>query len=122
MKFTKDHEWIRKDGKFAYIGITDYAQDQLGDIVYVEAAEQDAVLSKGDVLCTIESVKTAAEVYMPLDGTVVEGNPELEDSPELLNENPYETYLAKVILDDDSELDDLMTEEEYNDFLESEEV
>ncbi|HNZ41292.1 MAG TPA: glycine cleavage system protein GcvH [Clostridia bacterium] len=120
MRFTRDHEWIKKEGKYAYIGITDYAQQQLGDIVYVELAEEDLVLQQGDVLCAIESVKTAAEVYMPVSGTVIEANAELEDAPEKINEDPYGTYLAKIIIDDESELNDLMTEDEYNEFLESE--
>lgn len=120
MKFTKDHEWIRKEGNYAYIGITDYAQQQLGDIVYVELAEENLILQQGDVLCAVESVKTAAEVYMPISGRVVAANTELEDTPEKLNENPYEAFLAKVTIDDESELDELLTEEEYNIFLESE--
>ena len=120
MKFTKDHEWIRKEGNYAYIGITDYAQQQLGDIVYVELAEENLILQQGDVLCAIESVKTAAEVYMPISGRVISANTELEDAPEKLNENPYEAYLAKVTIDDEAELDELLTEEEYNIFLESE--
>jgi glycine cleavage system H protein len=120
MKFTKDHEWIKKEGKYAYIGITDYAQQQLGDIVYVDLAEEDLVLQQGDVLCAVESVKTAAEVFMPVSGRVIEANHELEESPEKINENPYEAYLAKITIDDETELDELMTEEEYNEFLESE--
>lgn len=120
MKFTKDHEWIKKEGKYAYIGITDYAQQQLGDIVYVDLAEEDLVLQQGDVLCAVESVKTAAEVFMPVSGRVIEANHELEEAPEKINENPYEAYLAKITIDDETELDDLMTEEEYNEFLESE--
>jgi glycine cleavage system H protein len=121
MKFTKNHEWIKKEGEYAYIGITDYAQKQLGDIVYVELAEEDFVLQQGDVLCAVESVKTAAEVYMPVSGRVVEANHELEDAPEKLNENPYDAFLAKITMDDESEYDELMNEEEYNKFLESEE-
>jgi glycine cleavage system H protein len=120
MKFTKDHEWIKKEGKYAYIGITDYAQQQLGDIVYVDLAEEDLALQQGDVLCAVESVKTAAEVFMPVSGRVIEANHELEEAPEKINENPYEAYLAKITIDDETELDDLMTEEEYNEFLESE--
>ena len=120
MKFTKNHEWIKKEGKYAYIGITDYAQQQLGDIVYVDLAEEDLVLQQGDVLCAVESVKTAAEVFMPVSGRVIEANHELEEAPEKINENPYEAYLAKITIDDETELDELMTEDEYNQFLESE--
>ncbi|HOD92674.1 MAG TPA: glycine cleavage system protein GcvH [Clostridia bacterium] len=120
MKFTKNHEWIKKEGKYAYIGITDYAQQQLGDIVYVDLAEEDLVLQQGDVLCAVESVKTAAEVFMPVSGMVVEVNHDLEEAPEKINESPYEAYLAKITIDDESELDGLMTEDEYNEFLESE--
>ncbi|MFA7672799.1 MAG: glycine cleavage system protein GcvH [Clostridia bacterium] len=120
MKFTKDHEWIKKEGSVAYVGITDYAQQQLGDIVYVEMAEENMVLQKGDVLCAVESVKTAAEVYMPVSGRVLQGNSELEDAPEKVNESPYEAYLAKIAYDDESEFDELMTEDEYTEFVESE--
>jgi glycine cleavage system H protein len=120
MKFTKDHEWIKKEGNVAYVGITDYAQQQLGDIVYVEMAEENMVLQKGDVLCAVESVKTAAEVYMPVSGRVLESNSELEDAPEKVNESPYEAYLAKIAYDDESEFDELMTEDEYTEFVESE--
>lgn len=120
MKFTKDHEWIKKEGSVAYVGITDYAQHQLGDIVYVEMAEENMVLQKGDVLCAVESVKTAAEVYMPVSGRVLAGNSELEDAPEKVNESPYEAYLAKIAYDDESEFDELMTEDEYTEFVESE--
>ncbi|OQB51288.1 MAG: Glycine cleavage system H protein [Firmicutes bacterium ADurb.Bin146] len=120
MKFTKNHEWIKKESKYAYIGITDYAQQQLGDIVYVDLAEEDLVLQQGDVLCAVESVKTAAEVFMPVSGMVVEVNHDLEEAPEKINESPYEAYLAKITIDDESELDGLMTEDEYNEFLESE--
>jgi glycine cleavage system H protein len=120
MKFTKDHEWIKKEGSVAYVGITDYAQQQLGDIVYVEMAEENMVLEKGDVLCAVESVKTAAEVYMPVSGRVLASNSELEDAPEKVNESPYEAYLAKISYDDESEFDELMTEDEYTEFVESE--
>lgn len=115
--YTKDHEWVKVEGEFAYIGIADYAQSSLGDIVYVELPEIDDELSAEDSLASVESVKAAAEVFIPVDGTVVEINEDLEDDPALLNKEPYAYWIAKVELSDKSQLDELMSDEDYTEFL-----
>ncbi|WFD08909.1 glycine cleavage system protein GcvH [Tepidibacter hydrothermalis] len=118
--YSKDHEWIKVEGDKACIGITDYAQHALGEIVYVEMPEVDDELDSGDAFSVIESVKAASDAYMPLSGTVIEINEELEDSPELLNSSPYESWILKVKISDLSELDSLMNHEDYKAFCESE--
>lgn len=115
--YAKDHEWVRVEGDTAYIGIADFAQNQLGDIVYVELPEIDDELEIEDDFSAIESVKAAADVYMPVSGKVVEINEALMDDPALLNADPYENWMIKVELTDKSELDDLMTSEEYEKFV-----
>lgn len=119
--YTNDHEWVKVDGETAMIGIADHAQDQLGDIVYVELPEVDDEIEKGEDFSAVESVKAAADVYMPISGNVIEINEELMDSPELLNTDPYENWMVKIDILDKSELDDLMTSEEYEKFLAEEE-
>ncbi len=119
--YTNDHEWVKVDGETALIGIADHAQDQLGDIVYVELPEVDDEIEKGEDFSAVESVKAAADVYMPISGNVIEINEELMDSPELLNTDPYENWMVKIDILDKSELDDLMTSEEYEKFLAEEE-
>lgn len=115
--YAKDHEWVRVEGDTAYIGIADFAQNQLGDIVYVELPEIGDDLEKEDDFSAIESVKAAADVYMPVSGKVVEINEALMDDPALLNSDPYENWMIKVELTDKSELDELMTSEEYEKFV-----
>lgn len=119
--FTKEHEYVRVSGENAYIGITDYAQDKMGDIVFVELPEVDAELEVGDALGVVESVKSASDVFSPVSGTVLEVNEALEDSPELLNEDAMENWLALIQLSRPEELDDLMDETEYKAFCGSEE-
>ncbi|QQY79378.1 glycine cleavage system H protein [Keratinibaculum paraultunense] len=118
--YTEDHEWVKVEGGEAYIGIADYAQDQLGDIVYVELPEIDDEFEQGEAFSAVESVKAAADVYMPIDGKIIEINEELLDDPALLNEDPYENWLVKIEIADKSQLDDLMTSEEYEKFLDEE--
>ncbi|MCT4594763.1 MAG: glycine cleavage system protein GcvH [Anaeromicrobium sp.] len=118
--YSKDHEWVKVEGDAASIGITDYAQHALGEIVYVEMPEIDDELNAGDVFGVIESVKAASDSYIPLSGTVTEINEELEDSPELLNESPFESWILKVKIADSSELEGLMSPEDYKAFCESE--
>ncbi|WP_105617467.1 glycine cleavage system protein GcvH [Vallitalea okinawensis] len=118
--YSKDHEWIKVEGAKAFIGITDYAQDALGGIVFIEMPEVDDELSAGDVYGVIESVKAASDSYSPLSGKVVEINDELEDSPELLNEKPYESWILALEMSDDTELDGLMKSKEYEEFCKSE--
>lgn len=119
--YTEDHEWIKVEGEEAYIGITDFAQDELGDIVYVELPEEDEEVDKDEVFAGVESVKAASDAFMPIDGVVVEANEELLDSPELLNEDAFGNWIVKVEIKDKSQLDELMSSEEYEDFISEEE-
>jgi len=120
--YTEDHEWVKAEGNRASVGITDYAQHALGQIVYVELPETDEVFKAGDVFCVVESVKAASDSYLPVSGKVVEINVELEDSPQLLNEGPYENWIVVVEMDDPSELEKLMDEKAYKAFCEEEEA
>jgi glycine cleavage system H protein len=116
--FTEDHEWIQVDGDVATVGITDYAQGQLGDIVFVETPEEGKTVSKGDDAAVVESVKAASDVYAPVAGTVTEGNAQLADNPALVNEDPEgEGWFFKLTLADAGELDSLMDEAAYQDFV-----
>ena len=116
--FTEEHEWIEVDGDIATIGITDYAQSQLGDIVFVEVPAEGRELAKGDEAAVVESVKAASDVYAPVGGTVTEGNAALEDDPALVN-TAAETdgWFFRLNIADDGELDGLMTEAKYKDFV-----
>ncbi len=119
--YTVAHEWIKVDGDVAYVGITDYAQEHLGDIVYVELPEVGDEIDKASAFASVESVKTAADVNMPAGGTVEEVNEELNDSPELLNADAYANWMIKITLSDSSELEDLMSPEAYEEFIAKEE-
>ncbi len=119
--YTEDHEWLKVDGNVATIGITDFAQHALGDIVYVELPEVDEIFEAADEFAVIESVKAASDAYMPIAGKVIEINEELEDEPGLLNEDAYANWLVKIDFDDDSELEKLMNAEAYEQFCEEEE-
>ncbi len=118
--YSKNHEWIKAEGDAVCIGITDYAQHALGEIVYVEMPEVDDELDSGDAFGVIESVKAASDAYMPVSGAVIEINEELETVPQLLNSSPYDSWILKVKISDSSELDSLMTHEDYKAFCESE--
>jgi len=111
--YTKDHEWIKVEGDKAYVGITDYAQHALGDIVFVELAEVDAELNAGDSFGAVESVKAASDVYIAVSGTVLETNEAVVDDPSLLNQDAYANWMVCVNLKDKSELDGLMNAEQY---------
>ncbi len=115
--YSNDHEWVKVEGEEAYIGITDYAQEHLGDIVYVELPEVDDELAKEDSFSAVESVKAAADVYLPVSGKVVAVNEALEDDPALLNVDPYENWIIKIALTDKAELEELMSSEDYEKFL-----
>lgn len=116
--FTQDHEWIDVDGQVGTVGITDYAQGQLGDIVFVEVPDEGRSLAKGDDAAVVESVKAASDVYAPVGGTVLEGNPALADQPDLVNSDPEgEGWFFKVTLADEGELDGLMDEDAYKTFV-----
>jgi len=119
LKYSQDHEWVRVDGDTAYVGITDYAQNSLGDIVFVELPQVDTQLAAKDVLGVVESIKAASDIYTPIGGTVVETNAALEDAPEKLNSDPYESWLAALKINDASGIDDLMDADEYRAFCEA---
>ncbi|CBH20557.1 glycine cleavage complex lipoylprotein [Acetoanaerobium sticklandii] len=111
--FTKDHEWIKVEGNVAYIGITDYAQKALGEIVYVELPEVDSEFSLGDVFSVVESVKAASDIFMPVDGKVVEVNEALSDEPEKINQDANDIWIMAVELENSIESYELMSESEY---------
>ena len=119
VKYTKEHEWIRIDGDIATIGISEYAQEQLGEIVFVEFPEAGTPLEKGSEAAVIESVKAASEVYAPASGEVTESNPDLDADPGKVNADATgEGWLYKMKITDDGELDDLMDEDEYKGYVE----
>ncbi len=116
--FTEDHEWIDVDGDIGTVGISDYAQGQLGDIVFVETPEAGRSLSKGDEAAVVESVKAASDVYSPVGGTVIEGNAKLADEPDLVNGDPEgDGWFFKLTIADASELEELMDEDAYAAFV-----
>ncbi|HDM08965.1 MAG TPA: glycine cleavage system protein GcvH [Desulfobacteraceae bacterium] len=118
VRYTKDHEWAKREGELVKCGISDYAQDQLGDIVYVELPQVGDEFEQGSEFGTVESVKAVAELYMPVSGEIVEINTALEDSPQLVNQDPYgEGWMIKVRLKDSAELDGLMNAEQYKEML-----
>lgn len=111
--YTETHEWVKVDGDIAEIGITDYAQQELGDLVYAEAEPVDSEIAKGDVLASIESVKMATDVFTPVDGTIIEANEEIEEAPEKLNEAPYDTWIARVKMSNPDQVNELMSAADY---------
>ncbi len=114
LKYTKDHEWIRVEGETAIVGITDFAQGELGDIVYVEVETIDEDVTKDEVFGTVEAVKTVSDLFMPLSGTVMEFNEKLDNEPELVNSDPYgEGWMVKVQLSDLEEITDLLDAAAY---------
>ena len=118
VKYTKDHEWIRVDGDVAYVGITDYAQSELGEIVYVDITTEGETVGKEEVFGTIEAVKTVSDLFMPVTGEVLEVNPELEDAPQLVNEDAHGTgWIIKVSVSDAAELDELLSAAEYEQLI-----
>ncbi|AKC76763.1 glycine cleavage system protein GcvH [Staphylococcus sp. EG-SA-6] len=118
LKYSKEHEWVKVEGNTVTIGITEYAQGELGDIVFVELPEVDDEINEGDTFGSVESVKTVSELYAPVSGKVVESNEELEDSPEFVNESPYEkAWMVKVELSDESQLDDLLSADQYKEMI-----
>lgn len=114
LKYTKSHEWVSVDGDVATVGITDHAQDLLGDMVFIELPDVGTVFSKGDDCAVVESVKAASDVYSPLSGEVVEVNEDLADSPESVNSDSYAAWLFKIKLSDVSELDEMMDAATYS--------
>lgn len=123
VKYTKDHEWARVDGKVAVVGITDFAQEKLGSIVFVELPPSGKSVKKGETVVTVDSVKAVAEVYSPLSGQVEEANESLKDTPEIINQDPYgQGWMVKIKISDPAELGTLMTPEAYRAFVAEEEA
>ena len=120
LKYTKDHEWIRVEGEEAFVGITDYAQGELGDIVFIEIETEGEELAKEEVFGTIEAVKTVSDMFMPVGGEVLEVNAKLEESPEVVNKDPYgDGWLIKIKLADAAQLDELLDAVAYKALLEA---
>ena len=118
IKYTSEHEWIRLEGDEAYVGISDYAQDQLGDIVFVDIPTEGETLAKGDTFGTIEVVKTVSDLFMPVGGEVIEISPNLEDQPELVNKDPYgEGWLIRIKPTDVTDMDDLLDAAAYKQLI-----
>lgn len=118
LKYTKDHEWIKVEGDTVTIGITDFAQSELGDIVYVEVETVDETLDKEEVFGTVEAVKTVSDLYLPLSGEIIEFNESLEDEPEKVNSDPYgEGWMIKVKFSDESQLEELLSADAYKEIL-----
>ena len=118
LKYTKEHEWVRVEGDVAFVGITDYAQGQLGDIVFVECETVGDDLAAGDIFGTIEAVKTVSDLYLPITGEVLEFNESIEDQPELVNKDAYgEGWIVKVKISDAAELEDLLTADQYKELI-----
>ncbi|MCD6435545.1 MAG: glycine cleavage system protein GcvH [Clostridiales bacterium] len=117
--YAKSHEWIEVNGKEGKVGISDYVQHLLGDIVFVELPEEDMEIAKEESFGVVESVKAASDVFMPVTGKVLEVNEALEDEPELLNKDAYENYIMKIEILDESELEGLLSKEEYEAFIET---
>ncbi len=119
IKYTKDHEWLKIEGNEALIGITDFAQNELGDIVFIEVETEGETLDKEEVFGTVEAVKTVSDMFMPVGGEVIEFNPELEDKPELINQDPYEKgWIIKINITNTDEIDDLLSANEYKEIIE----
>lgn len=118
LKYTKDHEWVKIDGDTATIGITDFAQGELGDIVYVDVDTLDETVEKDEVFGSVEAVKTVSDLFMPLKGEVIELNEELEDEPELVNSDPYgKGWMIKIKIEDTSQIEDLLNAEAYQELI-----
>ncbi len=118
LKYTKDHEWVNLEGNIATVGITDFAQSELGDIVYVEVETLDETLNKDEVFGTVEAVKTVSDLFLPMSGKIVEFNESLSDAPESINESPYERgWIIKVEVSNPNELDELLNSSDYSDLI-----
>ncbi len=114
LRYTKDHEWIRAEGDTAYVGITDFAQSELGDVVFIEIETLGETLNREEVFGTIEAVKTVSDLFMPVSGEIIEVNPDLGDSPEVVNKDPYgKGWMVKIRLTDPAEISDLLTADKY---------
>jgi glycine cleavage system H protein len=118
LKYTKDHEWLRVEGDNAIVGVTDFAQGELGDVVFIEIETRGETLSKGEVFGTIEAVKTVSDMFMPVSGEVLEVNPELENTPELVNKDPFGAgWMVRIKVTNSAELGELLDAEQYKALL-----
>lgn len=118
LKYTEDHEWLRVEGEFAFIGVSDYAQGQLGDVVFVEVETVGETLGKGEALGTIEAVKTVSDIFMPVSGEVLEFNEALESNPEIINKDPYgEGWVVKIKITNPAEINQLMDAAQYKELV-----
>jgi len=116
--YTKDHEWLRIEGEFGFVGVTDFAQGELGDIVFLEIETLGEILQKEEVFGTIEAVKTVSDMFMPVGGEIIEVNPALEESPEVVNKDPYgKGWMIKIKITDPSEVENLLSAEKYQELL-----
>ncbi|MBI3399673.1 MAG: glycine cleavage system protein GcvH [Deltaproteobacteria bacterium] len=121
IKYTKEHEWVRVEGNIATVGITDYAQDSLGDVVYLELPSDGTAVTKDETFGVVESVKAVSDLYSPIGGTVIEINDALIDNPEVINDDPYgDAWMLKVEMNNHGELEDLLTADEYKKYVEEE--
>lgn len=120
LKYTQDHEWVRVEGTVAVVGVTDFAQGELGDVVFVEIETEGETLEKGETFGTVEAVKTVSDLFMPVGGEVAEINEELADQPELVNKDPYgKGWMIKINITDAAELDELLSAEDYKKMIEA---
>jgi len=118
LKYTKDHEWIKVEGSNAIIGVTDFAQGQLGDVVFIEIETQGETLAKEEVFGTIEAVKTVSDMFMPVAGEILEVNPKLTDSPDVVNKDPYgDGWMVRIKISDPAQLNELLTPEQYKQLI-----
>jgi glycine cleavage system H protein len=120
LRYTQDHEWVLVDGDVATVGITDFAQGELGDIVFVEIETEGESLDKGEIFGTVEAVKTVSDLFMPVSGEVVEVNEELADAPEVVNKDPYgKGWMIRIRISDESQIDELLSVDEYRKMIEA---
>tara|TARA_B100000123_G_scaffold205586_1_gene155087 strand:- start:18 stop:398 length:381 start_codon:yes stop_codon:yes gene_type:complete len=118
LRYTEEHEWVKLDGNVATVGITDFAQSELGDIVYLEIDTLDSEINSNDVFGTVEAVKTVSDLFMPVNGKVIEVNSSLEDNPEVVNDDPYgDGWIIKIEVSNPSDIDALMSSEEYKNLI-----
>ena len=118
LKYTKDHEWVKLDGNIATVGITDFAQGELGDIVYVEVDTVDETLDKDEVFGTVEAVKTVSDLFLPMSGKIIEFNDSLSDSPESINDSPYEEgWIIKLEVSNPEEINELLNNNDYSELI-----
>lgn len=118
LKYTKDHEWLRVEGNTGYVGVTDFAQGELGDVVFIEIETVGETLKKEEVFGTIEAVKTVSDMFMPVSGEILEVNPALEETPDVVNKDPYgKGWMVKINITNPSEVNDLLTPEKYKAIL-----